>query len=396
MSLLNTVNHNFTQDFFEKGDFNPLISEIFDKNKEEKFKNSSLNLEEANVDTIHLIEFVPPFFNLKFNNTKGVLSTFRYTYFNGFMCNLTSSKSLDDYMYSQLGKKKKKIVVRRLSRLEQCFNIDYKIFYGDIENEECRVLMDTFKIMIKKRFNQRGDIHSSLKNWSFYRDETAHLIRNKKACLFVIYNDKTPIAMSLNFLFNKVFESAITSYEIDFAKFGLGNIIVLKKLEWCFDNGFEFFNMRYGDYPYKRMWCNTVFKYDSYIVYKKSLGNLLKAFVILKKNQAITYAILNKDKFKALSSAMSKLKGKPIDNKPIIEAKEPVFKALSNFNEFDYKNLTPVDIKEEDYVFLRKPVFDLQYILVAKTEDIACFKFEKNIFIAKNITTSTFFKLDLN
>ncbi|XMO86129.1 GNAT family N-acetyltransferase [Algibacter sp. AS12] len=398
MGLLNTVNHNFTQNFFEKGDFNPLIGEIYNENKNQNFENPNQNLDSTNLGAVHLIEFVPPFFKLKFNASKGRLSSFKYTYFKGFMCDLSTSKTLEDYMSTQLGKKKKKVVLSRLRRLETCFNIEYKTFYGDISDEECDDLMDAFKTMIIKRFDQRGDIHSSLKAWDFYKEEAANLIRKKKACLFVIYNDNKPISISLNFLCNDIFESAISSYEIDYAKFGLGNIIVLKKIEWCLANGYNIFNMRYGDYPYKRVWCNTVFLYDSYVVYKKSIGKLIRAFVVLKKNQAITYAILNKDKFKALAGFRNKLKGDIKSNnneEHVNQLKGPVFRELNDYNEADYKNLTPVDIKGEEFTFLRKPIFDLQYIQASKTEDMLAFKIDDNTYLAKNTKINKCFLLEL-
>lgn len=148
MGLLNTVNHNFTQNFFEKGVFNPLIGEIYNKNLNQNLENPNQNLDNINLNDVHLIEFVPPFFKLKFNASKGHLFSFKYTYFKGFMCDLSTINTLDDYMFTQLGKKKRKVVLNRLRRLETCFKIEYKTFYGDITPKESDDLMEDRKSVV--------------------------------------------------------------------------------------------------------------------------------------------------------------------------------------------------------------------------------------------------------
>ena len=296
MNFIKYKKLNFTQDFFEKQILSPYYVAIRNTYSDSIFFNPNTN--EKLIDDhndISVVEFIPPFIDLDLETKQLPLSSFKYKYFKGFMCELNNTDNLQDYMNVQLGKKGVKKILSRLKRLETCFDITYKTFIGDIDESECLSLMQNLGFMIEKRFKQRGDTNNFLNNWDFYRTSAYKMINDNKACLFVIYNNNKPIVISLNYLYQNIFESAISSYEIDYAKYGLGNIIVMKKLEWCFNNNYCVFNMRFGDYPYKRMWCNTVFDYESHVIYnRKSLLQTLKAIFIKNKNQLKFFLIKNK------------------------------------------------------------------------------------------------------
>src|SRR5690606_41905928 len=63
------------------------------------------------------------------------------------------------------------------------------------------------------------------------------LFRSKRASFFVIYDGDHPIEISLNYHLNDVLFSSISSFDIDYAKFGLGHIEIHKQLEWCLEHG---------------------------------------------------------------------------------------------------------------------------------------------------------------
>jgi len=395
MNFIKYKKLNFTQDFFEKQILSPYYGTIRNTYSDSIFFNPNTN--EKLIDDhndISVIEFIPPFIDLDLETKQLPLSSFKYKYFKGFMCELNNTDNLQDYMNVQLGKKGVKKILSRLKRLETCFDITYKTFIGDIDESECLSLMQNLGFMIEKRFKQRGDTNNFLNNWDFYRTSAYKMINDNKACLFVIYNNNKPIVISLNYLYQNIFESAISSYEIDYAKYGLGNIIVMKKLEWCFNNNYSVFNMRFGDYPYKRMWCNTVFDYESHVIYnRKSLLQTLKAIFIKNKYQLKFFLIKNKD-----SILVKKLKSfNEIRNKnSSAHDKLKTFTYQEVKDKKGLKELEHSEISIDENEFLRKYIYDFLYVNSTKYNSVKIYKLgirESNTYCVKSDEKVVYFTL---
>jgi len=113
-----------------------------------------------------------------------------------------------------------------------------------------------------------------------------------KASLFVIYDQDLPIAISFNYIYGNLFFGYISSYNIDYYKFSLGQIIIYKLLEWCLDNQFTQYDMGWGDLDYKKWWCNYVYRFNHRIIYKKySAFGFLCASVKGNKSRIIAFII---------------------------------------------------------------------------------------------------------
>tara|TARA_R110002012_G_scaffold283304_2_gene473590 strand:- start:37540 stop:38757 length:1218 start_codon:yes stop_codon:yes gene_type:complete len=386
MGLLKSKRNNFTEEFFEKKIFSPLFSKAVNQTNQKEDLNPNKITDDSYYQHVHLTEFVPSFLTLSLNSEKPILSVFKFNNFKGFMCELSGMATPKEYMVKQLGKSGEKLVMKRLKRLETCFDIRYKMYHGAIDKDECLQLMDEFRSMIEKRFAQRGEKHSSLKNWDFYKNSAYEMILNKKASLFIIYSHEKPIAISLDYLYQNIFESAISSYEIDYAKFGLGNTIIVKKLEWCFDNGYAIFNMRWGDYPYKRFWCNGIFDYKNYVVYnKKSIPNTIRAFLITKLNQLIVYMILNKERF----AWIKKIKGFLTNRKTTVVVQDTEndndhqdYEEIPNYVYVKGNGGTVIDLQDQEYATLRKYVYDFQYVTSKPSNTLVVHKIkEKDDFV---------------
>ncbi|QLG46680.1 GNAT family N-acetyltransferase [Costertonia aggregata] len=389
MGFLKNIELNFTEDFFEKLDTPYFYNSVINKTtSKQKYLNVCNDVIKENKDNIYLVHFIPPFLELSLNTQPAVYSRFSFNHFVGLLCNLTDCTNADDYMVKQFGSKGRRNILARLRRLETCFDIKYKMFDGNIGKDECKGLMEKFRLMIVNRFAQRGIKHGNIDYWDFYQDSAYDMIINKKASLFVVYNSNVPIAISIGYMYENIFESAISSYEIDYAKFGLGNIVVLKKIEWCFENGFTIFNMRWGDYKYKRDWCNTVYNYKSEVIYNgKSLVKKIKAFFITKKSMASTYMIINKERFNLLAKIRWYLL---YGNRPKVKPTNAtlpyrVEDCSSNIQD----KITKINIYSQENSFVRKPVFDFQYVNSEKSSNIEVFrvgdKRDERVYLVKGL-----------
>ncbi|MCL6294985.1 GNAT family N-acetyltransferase [Jejuia spongiicola] len=230
-------------------------------------------------NSVYSHRLVPEYFklNLRHHTLKTkIISEFNW----GYSILLNPADSIDSFMNRQFNSKKRNVLTRYVKRLEICFDIEYKMFYGDIDKSDYNFVMQSLYEMIVARFNQRNELHKNLHEWDYLLENTYSEIINKNASLFVIYNKDEPIEVSLNYHFDKVLFSYLSSYNVDYSKFGLGHVEIYKQIEWCANNKYILFEMGVGGMDYKRRWSNNIYRYNHHIVYKNPSFKL--NFLIVK------------------------------------------------------------------------------------------------------------------
>ena len=141
------------------------------------------------------------------------------------------------------------------------------MFHGEISKTDYELHMLALKKMLKERFDEKGEENRVLKEWNNYYNTTYELIKTKKCSLFVIRANAETIHVCINRHQNNMFNISIPSYNIAYSKFGLGNISIFKLLEWAVKNNYDFIDMEYGSYEYKRRWSNKIYSFDHHICY---------------------------------------------------------------------------------------------------------------------------------
>ncbi|WP_108244250.1 GNAT family N-acetyltransferase [Muricauda brasiliensis] len=187
----------------------------------------------------------------------------------GYSIDLSNCSSIDDYLSSQFKSKPRSIIRRYVNRLETCFPISYKLYHGELEKEIYNTVFDALRNMIQARFREREDTHKEMWRWEELKQNTYQQILNKQASLFVIYDGTKPIEISLNYHLGPVLFSSVSSYDLDYGKFGLGHVEIYKQLEWCLSNGYKLFEMGVGGMDYKRKWSNHIYQFSHWIITPK-------------------------------------------------------------------------------------------------------------------------------
>lgn len=330
---------------------------------------------------IYYLTYIPPYVNLE------IKKDFKKLYFErfiGYSINLEDFFSVEAYMLKQFGSKSRSKIRSYLNRLETCFNISYKTYFGNIELEKYNDVMDSLEQMISRRFDQRNDNHQALKDWEYYKNSTYNLINNKKASLFVIYDNDKPIDICLNIHYDNIYFNYIRAFDIDYSKFRLGYIDILKQLEWCIENKYKMFDLGMGIFSYKIQWCNVQYKFINHIVFNKKsiilslVGMIMALFYKLK-------VFLDKKKI-IIDNAE-----KNLDN----SNNNQIFDVISEFEIIKTDNininseLTKINIEENEYSFLRKFVFDILYLNFENKNKVVVYKVnnELNSFILKGKNT---------
>ncbi|WP_396590115.1 GNAT family N-acetyltransferase [Allomuricauda sp. R78024] len=382
MKLLKFDRLNFYFEFFEKDSIIPHYRCIHNNTNGQSL-NRKDNFPTDLKNKVYAVSCVPPYFDVELDQNFGC-GAFRISSRQGFIANLKGYDSVDGYMEDCL-KKQKRNIIRKLKRLELCFDINYKTLYGEANIAEYNSLFDALEVMIQKRFSQKNIEHAGLKRWKDYKTTVYNMILNKRASLFGIYDGEKPISISLSYHFQNILVSAISSYDIDYSKFGLGNIQVLKKIEWCFENEYDNFDMMWGDLRYKREWCNNIFTYEDHVLFaKRNLGKILSAFTITKFSQFKKFLEaknLLPFSFKKLN--VFRKKQKPQKNKK----REPIYKIMELDNAYSKDGLFKINIDDsEEYALLRQPTYDFQYANSEHSRTINVYEIQEKMYLLEGKT----------
>lgn len=361
------MKNNFTFDFFAKSIIYRYYSNIHNNTTSEDYYNKD-NEDGMSLNDVTIVRNVPPYFDAKLKTS---FNCFKIYYRAGFLANLKGYLDLEDYMKVQLKPKSRSSIRGRLRRLETCFPIQYKMYFGEISRADYDFLFKKLREMIERRFFQRGSTHQSIEHWDYIRKNVFNLILEKKASLFVIYDSNKPIDICLNYHHQNIFRSYIGAYDIDYSKFRLGYVDIWKRLEWCFQNNHLIFDLSYGDLAYKRTWCNTVYKFEQHIIYtKRHHYQKIKATIItillrlkwfLERKKALLSYSLIRFKFKKTNTVKI--------NEELVFLTEDI--STIDLNTFA---LTEIDINNNKYAFLRKPVYDFQYTNFKRSNVVNIYK----------------------
>ena len=297
----------FVFDFFLKNN----ICSLFDNSILNTFNQTIISAETNSAPVIdplvYLVKDIPSYLQLRLNPAYHHLKRKRVIQYEGYAIDLNAVNSVEDYLIRQLSKRNKKNLLAKKRKLESTCQISYKVFLGNtLLKEDFDQLFTTFYSLLKQRFKQKRVFNRYLDRWDELQAMVFPLLQKRKASLFVILDKGRPINITLNFHVGEIVYSHIQTYDLRYAKFNLGDISILKQLEWCFDNQIKLYDLLMGKTYYKTKWCNTIYKYSYDIFYKKNnvLANVLAyalgQFLALKqflRNQNIIGQLFSYDRF---------------------------------------------------------------------------------------------------
>ncbi|HDZ14234.1 MAG TPA: GNAT family N-acetyltransferase, partial [Pricia sp.] len=170
-------------------------------------------------------------------------------------------------------------------------DVRYVMYKGAMSRDSYDEIFESFRQLLEKRFHDKQITNNNLdpKEWKFYHEVTYPMLLEGKASLFVIYDGKKPIGVTLNFFSENILFDAITVFDIDYAKFHLGSITIMALLEWCLENNLKTFDFSKGFYDYKTRWATTTYDFEYHIYYDtksilaRSIALSLKKFFELKQ-----------------------------------------------------------------------------------------------------------------
>ncbi|WP_298488408.1 GNAT family N-acetyltransferase [uncultured Maribacter sp.] len=342
-----------------------------------------------NNNNVLLIYDVPKYYNIDVQNSLKVISSRQYP---GFLIHLSEHKDLNSYLLSKFKKSSRYKLKKYKKRLESCFNISTKSYFGEIEKNEYDYIFDCFRKLLEKRFEDKQTVNNNLdtKEWNFYFEVAYQLILEKKACLFVIYNNEKPITITLNYVSDSIIYDAITVFDIDYSKFHLGSVNIMNLIEWGITKGYKTLDFSKGYFDYKTRWADLEYDFEYHIYYnpksliatcvaktlkyKLDLKQFLREHKVNDKLHEITYKLKNRQEKKEVNYELI---------------------LLENNSSKEYNSL--VNINNTQNQILIPAIYDFLYLTLENINAISVYntKNEPNKYLIKGQNKSAEIKINI-
>ena len=235
-------------------------------------------------EDVFVIQDIPEFIALGLDTSTSRYKVSKIRQYKGYLVHLSPFKNLDAYLAAQLSSRNRKKLRSKKRKLEAAHKIRYAFYYGAIEKQEYHHLFDAFYDFLEKRFKEKEIINNNLRKWDYYRELILPMVLEKRASLFVIYADERPVTIGMQFHLSRTVFSYVQSYDLDFSQYNMGDISAMKRLEWCFEQGFDTFDLSVGETDYKVKWCNHPYNLYYHVFYdSKSPAAFLKSRSVILK-----------------------------------------------------------------------------------------------------------------
>lgn len=321
---------------------------------------------------VFLVYDVPSYFTVN-TNVNSNLKVKKITQYKGFTSQLKEFENFDAFFTSQFNSKSRYKYRRNISRLESCFDIEYKIFHGNISREEYDHICKFLKKNLARRFGSLGLDNNIVSKWDYYYELMYEMILKKEGVLTAIYNENKPIGISFGFLTDDIMLFAITSLDIDYLRYNLGHTNIIKLMTWCIDNGYNVYDFSKGQYAYKDRWTNHDYNFECHILYdSKSL-----------KASAISIYYSNYFKLKQflrnlnVNRLYAQLKFK-FKNKENFDTERYKVVKLEDSEELSIQLTNPIDIEDSQYESVRMALYEFLYVNPEKAKHIKVYQSDKD------------------
>ena len=320
------------------------------------FSKESLTKEAKN--KVLLIYDVPEYMN----KSQGIDINKKYaldsiTQYPGFLIDLKSFQDINNYMSATFSKSSRYKLNKYKKKLESCFNIKYKMYHGHINKDEYDHIFDEFEKLLRKRFLQKE----------------------------ITNNNLAPKEWTLNYVYNSTLIDAITVFDIDYSKFHLGSVNIMKLIEWCLENQFDKLDFSKGYFDYKKRWSNLEYKFEYHLIYNKNFIIPKTIAFAIKKYFTAKQFLRDKKLNDRIHKLSFLLKGKKNQSSPNL------FYEFSDLNkEIEELDLVNIDIKKPSFAFLKTVVFDFLYLNNEKLNNIRVQQVKNNhsLFVISGKTTT--------
>ena len=358
---------NFVTELYAKRQLPHIYTDISNIYSDDLISNN-LNKSENDYDLL-VVEDLPRYLKISRGNKPNHIKSYSLKQYSGFLINFKDVKSLSDYLNQRFGRTSRYKLRREQRKLEYCFNVSYKMHFGEMSKTEYDFVFEEFYKLLEIRSIEKGIIgNANLKYKDEYYKRVHQMIIDKEASFFVIYNGVSPIDICLNFHIKNTIFQYIRTYDVAYSKFNTGYTDLMKQIEWCIEKKVDSISFSKGPYYWKQRWCNTIYDYDYEVFYNKhSLKAIISAtkFRFVKTLKQVTRELGVIEKYHNFKEQR---------RKALIPKSTHKVEILDSDEDFKTSNLIRFNYYSTEYNELRRLIYEFLYNYDEKEKDIILYK----------------------
>ena len=275
-----TVKNNFIYDFYLEDSIAACFSNAVGFIPAKTSIHCSNTAREPSDSPIWMIQNVPSYLEITKSELSPKWGRKEIKQYKGYALRLSDYTSADAFIGTQLSSRNRRKLRSKLGKLEKTGKIEYHFYYGSVSWSEHVERFDKFYDMLKRRFDEIKLSNRNLFHWAFFCMNSYQLIIEKRAFLFVVEKDGVPIAFSLNYLRGNLCFGIFQTHDIQYNAFNLGDICMLKKLEWFYGQGVVFYDLSMGLNYFKEKWADYEYTFYHILFHRYSFPGRSKAFFL--------------------------------------------------------------------------------------------------------------------
>lgn len=298
----------------------------------------------------------------------------------GFVTNIEAP--FETYYRKQFNSKRRAELAKFNKRLSLLGQLKFDIYDDQSDLPTVLSLVNSFYRILNERYKSKKEYNRNLtdKGWNFI-EELIQATLGKGMILSVTSLDGHPISFAISYRFSDTIIYSMAGFDISFTRYNLGNVHLMKLIEWCTNNGFRKFDFSKGQGVYKDKWANTAYVLNLYIL---PLGTGLKD-KITSQFLFLYYQLISNARRNGISRIVKQFKHKIMTKKtdtdlPIerISVRNIVDKQVPfSYSDISYMPMT-----------LKRDMLNVIYDLLAESEKIYISKANSNaIFLSNSLTT---------
>lgn len=350
----------FLEDFLTKGKLLPVYRNIGYKGRM-LYKNKDWK-DQFMKNSVVLVKDIPDYLSIDYSDSPHSIKLKKLNTQKGYLVDLSLFKNANEYFTKKFGPKSRSNLRRYENRLKHCFDISYVVYYGNITKDEYKRLFGELRNLLIRRFEQKKEKNYELQYLNDFENTVYDMVLDQNANMYVIYHKNKPISIRINMFKGNLAYYIISGYDIDYSKFHLGNIDMLKNIEWLFDRDFTSYDLLKGYYSYKKKWMTHSYNNQKHFIYhSSSLSSNFICHTIFTKELCLK-TLLDVLKFFKIHIWYRKIKKRIANNKSAnFYTKSKISPYKESATEFG-KKIIPIDIENDNnYFFLRKAVYDFLF-----------------------------------
>ncbi len=261
-----------------------------------------------------VLQDVPGYINLILDQHQKKFLIHTITTQRTYVIELNRYSDANQYMEQHFGSKSRSSLRRYKKRLEECFDIRYEVYQGNIDKKWYNEIFEHLRTLMIRRFKKKKEENYELQHLDEIKADLYPMLLQNRATLYVIYANGEPVSIRINMMKDKLAFYILSAYNPDYDIFRLGKLDMSQNISWFINQGYTTYDLLKGYAYIKEKWADRTYANNLVFVNEASnLWNQLKFFFTLASVR-FRHTMIKKLKYIGLDKIIHRIKRRKVNH----------------------------------------------------------------------------------